>query len=250
MPDLITAALALPGLWWLLGAIVMAGLVRGFTGFGSAMIIMPVASSVLGPFAALAFLTVVEFWGPLPNLRAAWRTGDAREVALLLGGAALTLPLGLWSLSQLEPAVFGWAVSVVVLVLLVLVMSGWRYSGRLSRPSVLGVGSVGGFLGGLVGVPGPPVIMLYMASALPIAAIRANFLLYLLGVDLLMIAVFIVTDLLDPLAVTVGLICVPVYMCANVLGAWLFDPSAERLFRSLAYIVIALSAIVGLPVWS
>ena len=156
----------------------------------------------------------------------------------------------LWALSMLDPAVFGWAVSVVVLVLLILVMTGWRYAGRLSRPSTVGVGGVGGFLGGLVGVPGPPVIMLYMASALPIAAIRANFLLYLLGIDVLMIAVFVVTDLLDPLAVTVGLICVPVYMCANVVGAWLFDPSAERLFRSLAYIVIALSAIVGLPVWS
>jgi len=111
-------------------------------------------------------------------------------------------------------------------------------------------GGVGGFLGGLVGVPGPPVIMLYMASARPIAAIRANFLLYLLGVDVLMIGIFAATGLLDLLAITVGLICVPVYMCANVLGAWLFDPKAERLFRSVAYIVIALSAIVGLPVWS
>ena len=247
---MIASALALPGLWWLLGAIVMAGLVRGFTGFGSAMIIMPVASSVLGPFAALTFITVVEFWGPLPNLRAAWRTGDAREVGLLLAGAAITLPLGLWALSMLDPAVFGWAVSVVVLVLLVLVMTGWRYAGRLSRPSIVGVGGVGGFLGGLVGVPGPPVIMLYMASALPIAAIRANFLLYLLGIDLLMIAVFATTGLLDLPAMIVGLVCVPLYMCANVMGAWLFDPSAERLFRSLAYIVIALSAIVGLPVWS
>ncbi|MEL6808386.1 MAG: TSUP family transporter [Pseudomonadota bacterium] len=250
MPDLIGSALALPGLWWLLGAIVVAGLVRGFTGFGSAMIIMPVASSVLGPFAALTFITVVEFWGPLPNLRAAWRTGDAREVGLLLVGAAITLPLGLWALSMLDPAVFGWAVSVVVLVLLVLVMTGWRYAGRLSRPSIVGVGGVGGILGGLVGVPGPPVIMLYMASALPIAAIRANFLLYLLGIDVLMMAVFVTTGLLDLSAVIVGLVCVPIYMCANVAGAWLFDPSAERLFRALAYIVIALSAIMGLPVWS
>ena len=63
MPDLIGAALAVPGIWWLVGAIVAAGLVRGFSGFGSAMIIMPAASSVLEPFAALTFLVVVEFWG-------------------------------------------------------------------------------------------------------------------------------------------------------------------------------------------
>ena len=249
MPDLVTAALALPGLWWLVGAITAAGLVRGFTGFGSALIIMPAASSVLDPFAALAFLTVVEFWGPLPNLRAALRAGQPAEAARLLLGAAIGLPLGLWALSLLDPAVFGWSVSVIVLILLVLVMTGGRYGGTLSRPMVACVGSVGGFLGGIAGVPGPPVIMLYMASALPIATIRANFLLYLLGIDLLMIGVFVAFELLDPLAITAGLVCVPLYMLANVVGAWLFDPTAERLFRAGAYIVIAASAILGLPVW-
>lgn len=64
MPETISAALALPGLSWLAVAIIAAGLVRGFAGFGSGMIIMAAASSVLSPFAALAFLVVVEFWGP------------------------------------------------------------------------------------------------------------------------------------------------------------------------------------------
>ncbi len=249
MPEFITTALALPGLWWLVAAIIAAGLVRGFTGFGSAMIIMPAASSVLDPFAALAILTVVEFWGPLPNLRAALREGQRREALTLLAGAAIGLPLGLWALSLLDPAVFGWSVSLVVLTLLVLLMTGWRYGGVLAPRLVVAVGTLGGFLGGVAGVPGPPVIMLYMARALPISVIRANFLLYLLGIDVMMITVFVLFGLLDPLAVAVGLICVPVYMLANVIGARLFDPGAERLFRGVAYVVIAASAILGLPVW-
>lgn len=249
MPDFVATALALPGLWWLVGAIVAAGLVRGFTGFGSAMIIMPAASSVLDPFAALVFLTVVEFWGPLPNLPAALRTGQRAETLRLLVGAAIGLPLGLWALFYLAPEWFGWLVSCVVLVLLALVMSGWRYKGTLRPAAVTGVGSVGGFLGGVAGVPGPPVIMLYMASALPVAVIRANFLLYLLGIDLMMITLLVSTDLVDMTAALVGLLCVPVYMLANVLGAWLFDPNAERLFRAVAYLVIAASAILGLPIW-
>ncbi|WP_299692973.1 TSUP family transporter [uncultured Tateyamaria sp.] len=249
MPEAFTTALALPGLWWLVGAIVAAGLVRGFTGFGSALIIMPAASSVLDPFAALVFLTVVEFWGPLPNLPAALRTGQRAEALRLLAGAAVGLPLGLWALSYLAPGVFGWLVSCVVLVLLMLVMTGWRYRGTLRSGAIAAVGGVGGFLGGIAGVPGPPVIMLYMASALPIATIRANFLLYLLGIDLMMIAVIVGIGLLDMTALAAGLLCVPVYMLANVAGAWLFDPDKERLFRAVAYLTIAASAILGLPVW-
>ena len=250
MPDLIATALALPGLWWLVAAIAAAGLVRGFAGFGSAMIIMPAASSVLDPFVAIAFLNVVEFWGPLPNLRAAWAVGHRRDALRLLAGAAVGLPIGLWLLSKMEPEVFGWAVSISVLILLALLISGWRYHGHVSHSATCGTGVLSGCLGGVAGMPGPPVVMLYMASAKSIAVIRANFLLYLLGFDLMMLAIFLVMDLLDPLAVVVGLLMVPLYMVANALGARFFDPAAERLFRVVAYLVIAASAILGLPVWS
>ena len=249
MPDLIGAALAVPGIWWLVGAIVAAGLVRGFSGFGSAMIIMPAASSVLEPFAALTFLVVVEFWGPLPNLRNAWSVGQRRDALRILIGAALFLPLGLWALSMMHPAVFGWTVSIVVLVLLVLLVTGWRYAGTVGARTLYGVGALGGFLGGVAGVPGPPVIILYLASTKPVAIIRANFLLYLLGIDLMMLAVFGVWGLLDSVAFFIGLLLVPVYMAANMLGARFFDPDAEHVFRAVAYLVIATSAILGLPVW-
>ncbi len=250
MPEIVLTALALPGLWWLALAITAAGLVRGFTGFGSAMIIMPAASSVLDPFAALAFLTVVEFWGPLPNLRDAWRVGQRADALRMLGGALVGLPVGLWLLSLMQPEVFGWAVSVSVLVLLGFLVTGWRYHGQIGARTTVAVGGLGGLLGGVAGIPGPPVIMLYMASAKPIAVIRANFLLYLLGFDMLMLAIFAVMDLLEPQSIVVGVLLVPVYMLANAVGARYFDPAAERLFRRVAYIVIAASAIIGLPIWS
>ncbi|MEX0370309.1 MAG: TSUP family transporter [Tateyamaria sp.] len=249
MGELIADALALPGVVWLVVAIVAAGLVRGFAGFGSGMIIMAAASSVLSPYAALAFLVVIEFWGPLPNLRAAVRDGDLRESGLLLLGVAIGLPVGLWTLSFVNPDMFGWGVSAAILVLLAILMTGWRYRGAMSPGATTGVGTLGGFLGGLAGIPGPPVILLYMASSKAISVIRANFLLYLLGIDVMMLAIFVAFGLLDPLAVVLGAVLVPVYMLANVAGARLFDPEAERLFRTVAYVVIAASAILGLPIW-
>ncbi|WP_415403449.1 sulfite exporter TauE/SafE family protein [Tateyamaria sp. SN3-11] len=249
MVQLFTESLALPGLGWLIAAIAAAGLVRGFAGFGSGMIIMAAASSVMSPFAALAFLVVVEFWGPLPNLRAAWREGDLNEAKFLLMGVAIGLPVGLWTLSFVDPELFGWGVSIAILILLAALVSGWRYAGPMGPRMIAGVGTFGGFLGGLAGIPGPPVILLYMASAKAVSVIRANFLLYLLGIDMMMLAIFVVFGLLDRQAVLIGVVLVPLYMLANVAGAWLFDPKAERLFRAVAYIVIAASAILGLPVW-
>lgn len=249
MPDFIALAGSVSGLIWLVGAVFIAGMVRGFAGFGSAMIIMPVASSVLEPVQAVIFLVAAELLGPLPNLPSALRVGKPREVGKLMLGAVVALPLGLWCLTVVDPLVFGWAISVIVLFLLILLVTGWRYAGRLTQPLVVGTGALGGFMTGFSGIPGPPVIMLYMASRLPIAVIRANFLLYLLAIDIVLFPVLWATGIMVWPAFLLGLLVGIPNLIANVIGARLFDPEAERLFRLVAYIVIAASAILGLPLW-
>ncbi|WP_299776823.1 sulfite exporter TauE/SafE family protein [uncultured Roseobacter sp.] len=238
------------GLIWLTLGVLAAGMVRGFAGFGSGMIIMPVAASVLSPVEAVIFMMMAELVGPLPNLPAAWRDGAPRDVGRLMLGATLTIPVGVFCLSHMDATFFGWVVSICVAVLLVLVMSGWRYKGVLTRPMTVATGGLGGFMGGFAGVPGPPVIMLYMSSRLPISVIRANFLLYLLAIDFVMIAVFFALDLFVWKIALLGLLAGIPNVVANMIGARLFDPTAELLFRRVAYLIIATSAILGLPIWS
>lgn len=249
MPDVLAAAGSTTGLIWLLLTVIVAGIVRGFAGFGSAMIIMPVAASVLNPIEAVIFLAATELFGPLPNLPSALRQGTKRDIALLLLGVVLAMPLGILGLSYMSPEPFGWVVSGVVLTLLVLLMTGWRYTGPFGRPLVIATGALGGFMTGFAGIAGPPVIMLYMASSLSISIIRANFLLYLVGIDLLLFAMLWGSDMLVWPVVLLGLILGIPNVVANMIGARLFNPQSERLFRTVAYIVIAASAIIGLPLW-
>ena len=247
---MVGAALAVPGLGWLLIAVLVAGLVRGFSGFGSAMIIMPVASSVLNPVAAIVFLTMTDLLGPLPILPRALKEGNRADVLLLGLGVGVAMPLGVVGLSFMSPDFFGWLVSVTVLGLLGLLMTGWRYRGLLTRPLVLATGALGGFLSGMTGMAGPPVIMLYMASTLPVKVIRANLILYLLIVDLLMIATIAAFGLFEPSPVVIGLGLAAPYMLATLAGARLFLPGREHLFRRVAYAIIAASALMGLPLWT
>lgn len=249
MPEILAQAFAYDGLIWLVLAVLVAGIVRGFSGFGSAMIIMPVASSVLSPVEAVIFLAAAEVLGPLPNLPGALRDGSRRDVGLLLAGALLALPFGLWYLSYVDPDIFGWMISFIVLVLLVFMVTGWRYRGAMSAKLIFGTGSLGGILTGLAGIPGPPMIMLYMASTLPIATIRANSQLYLLGIDVMLFLLLLLSGLMVWKAALLGLLIGVPYLLANAVGARLFNPQAEGTFRLVAYAIIACSAILGLPLW-
>ena len=249
MPDFIAQFLGIPGLGWLVAATCVAGLVRGFAGFGSAMIIMPVASTVLSPVAAVTFLITSDLIGPIPSIRGALRVAHKPDLVRLGIGAALAVPVGVLVLSSVSPVFFGWLVSGIVFVLLTILMLGWRYRGALTPRLVLGTGALGGVLSGAVGLAGPPVIMLYMASTLPAQIIRANLTLYLVLIDIIMIAVIASYGLLQWEPTVAGVILSVPYMLCNKIGASLFAVGSERQFRYVAYGIIATSAVIGLPVW-
>ena len=224
----------------------LAGVVRGFAGFGTAMIYLPVAAQVLGPFAAITTLIAMDLIGPLPSLPQALRDAHPPDIGRLLAGLVVILPVGVWGLSHTDPDMFRLLVSAVTLLLLVVLVSGLRYRGRLTPPLVYGTGGACGLLGGLTGLAGPPVILVYMASTLPAAAVRGTITAYLWGVDVAFILMFAVLGRLELSAMLLGFGLAVPYLLGNLLGAAMFRPGNERLYRAVAYAVIAASALSGL----
>lgn len=249
MPDALAQALALPGLGWLIGAAIAAGLVRGFAGFGTAMIYMPVAGAILDPFVALISLVVMDLLGPLPTVPRALRDRHKGDMGKLIIGLVFAMPFGVWLLGQMDPTVFRYAVSLIALILLILLISGYRYQGQLTSPTLVGTGMLGGVMGGSMGLAGPPVIMLYMASTHPAQVVRATLMLYLLSVDILLINVMWVMDRLDMQAIVVGFVVTGPYLLSCIAGAAVFRAERELAYRRIAYGIIAASAIGGLPLW-
>ena len=249
MSEAFAAAFATEGLWFLAFGALVAGLVRGFSGFGNAMVYLPVAGQVLGPFEALTSLVVMEVTAPLIHVPRALKDGHPGDVLRLSLGALLAVPFGVFVLSIIERETFRWGVSTVALIALVILITGFRYRGELTKPLIYVTGALGGFLGGSVGIPGPPIIVLYMASTLPPAAIRANNTLYLIAADIILLGVLLIGGVLVVSALAVGGLMVVPYLLGNYLGARMFRPEAERLYRRIAYAIIAASAITGLPIW-
>ncbi len=237
------------GIWFLILGVFAAGLVRGFSGFGTGMVYLPIAAHFLSPFEALTTLIIMDLVGPWPNVPRALREGHPRDVLRLAAGVLVALPFGVWLLSLIQPDAFRYGVSGLSLILLILLVAGFRYRGVLRRWMIYATGALGGFMAGLVGLPGPPVIMLYMASPHPARVIRANTMLYLMLCDFIMIGVLYLNGYLVGTAVVTGLVLAVPYLLANVIGGWLFRPELDKVYRMVAYGVIALSAARGLPIF-
>lgn len=251
LPAPVLAALATPGLPWLALAAGIAGLVRGFAGFGSALVFMPVAGALLAPPRAVMVVVLLDLIGPLVNLPAAWRNGSPREVGVLALGLVPGLMIGLVALFSIPPAAFRWSVSIISLVTVAALVAGWRWRGGRGRRATLGVGFVSGLFGGAAALPGPPVVLYYMASPLPVAQVRANLTMFMLVIDLaLMLLLGGIGGQLDLELISLGLLLLIPYSLANALGSALFHPDRAAAYRALSWTLIAASALAGLPLWS
>ena len=97
---------------FLSGAALLAALVRGFSGFGSALVYMPLAAQSLTPFQALTTIVIFDLLGPLPMVRKASQECEARDLTRLIVGLVVALPIGLYTLTRVPPEVFQYSLSM------------------------------------------------------------------------------------------------------------------------------------------
>src|SRR5947199_10661342 len=81
----------------------VSGTARGFSGFGSALIFMPLASSLAPPPLVAAVLLMIDIVAAAPLIPNAWRLADRRAVATMALGALVGTPLGTYALTRLDP---------------------------------------------------------------------------------------------------------------------------------------------------
>jgi uncharacterized membrane protein YfcA len=232
-----------------LGIAALAGLVRGFTGFGSALIYMPLVSAVYGPQVAAPTLLLIDTICSLPFAIKAMPDCNWREVTPVTIAGALALPFGVAMLVYLDPLLLRWFIAVLVLVALATLAAGWRYHGKPTIAASLGVGVLAGFGAGAAQIGAPPLLVYWLGGKNSAATVRANIMVYFIVQGTLSILAYIYSSLFTAQTVALSvLLGVPFAICLT-LGARWFHGASDELYRRVAYIIIAVAGLISLPVF-
>jgi len=229
------------------GAALLAGTVRGFSGFGSALILSPSLSALYGPGVAVPVALLLELALVVPFVPPALRLADRPRVALLCAAAVVTVPLGARLLSVVDEVTLRWAICVVVLVAVAILGLGWRHHGQPKPAATAATGALSGLLGGSTGLSGPPVIFYELAGSAPLPRVRANFNLFFAWIDVVALTAFAIGGTLGGESVLLAATLVLPYLVAAGAGARLFGLASETFYRRLALTVLVGVAIVSLP---
>jgi len=249
MAEALGAALAVPGLYWLALTMLIAGVVRGFAGFGTALVFMPVAGLFLPPAEAVTVMVLSGVLSAVVLVPRALPLADRREVAVLAGAAVLCAPLGLWALTRVDPVALRWVVAVAAGATLAALVAGWRYPGRVGPAGLGAIGASAGVLGGMTGLTGPPVILFYLAGPGLAATVRANTILFLAVLDAGLVVQILGAGIVGARGLALGGLMALPYAVGMAIGVRLFRPGQEAAYRRVAHGVIGGAILAGLPLW-
>ena len=234
---------------WQIAAIVAAfvasGLLRGFNGgAGANFITAPVLALILGPRAGVPVILLLNLLSNVQVLPSAlphanWR----RMVPVGLAAIALT-PVGAWILIAVDESLMRRVVAATAVILSLILLAGYRYTGPRGLPVRIGVGALGGLVTGSVSMGGPPVFLYLLSGPGTGAQQRADFLAFGAMVQAGAIVSFAASGLitLQTLILT-AILFVPFTISCHV-GMRLFARASDAQFRNLTLWGIALLSLV------
>lgn len=227
----------------------MAGLVRGMLGFGSVLVYVPLMAAVYEPRIAAGSILLIDVFTTIPFTipqlpRAKWR-----DVLPIWLAAAVAVPFGTMALLVIDPLLLRWSIAVTVVALVVVLASGWRYHGQPKLPITIGVGLVSGFGGGAAQISGPPVLLYWLGGALPIMTVRASLIAYFALHGAVMVVAYLLQGVLTTEVLALSVLLAAPFFLGVCTGAYLFRGVGDTLYRRLAYALIAVAALVSLPLF-
>ncbi len=228
-------------------ALFVAGLVRGYSGFGFSALVMTSLALVIPPVQIVPVTMVLEVLATLALYRGIRGDVDWRVLVWLLLGAAIATPVGLLFLRQLPPDAVRLVLSGFILGACALL---WRKTsgGHRTRGAVPALlsGIVSGTANGIAAVGGLPAVIFMIATMSRAAAFRATAMAYLLLLGIYGFAAAGITGLVDGQV----LLRIAVFMVPALLGVLAghrhFLKANPESFRRFALALLAFLAIVGI----
>lgn len=225
--------------------IALAGVVRGFSGFGSALILTPALSALWGPAAAVPVIILLEVALSFQLLPKAWPRAERRQCGLLTLAAMPGIPLGAWILAVADPQLLRWGISAFILLFLAALLAGLKRPGEARVPGLMLAGALSGVTNGASGIGGPPVVLYYLAGRSVAATIRANVIVFFFAIDAVTLPWLWAEGLVTWTSLLAAAVTLPAAVIGVHFGSRIFAVASERTFRRVAFSIIAAVAVAS-----
>ena len=226
-----------------------AAYIRGLTGFGMAIILVPLLGLIVTPGEAVVLGILLQMLiGPV-GLKIIYADADRKSALTIAAFAMLATPIGIWLLIETSPDVARSLIAAIAIGAFLLVLLPQR-PGFIPGPKETAVtGIASGILTGFAAMPGPPVVPYYLRQQIEPARARASMMLVFFATAIAGTISSFALGLASWRLVWLSILLSPPMLLGNWLGAKSFGKVSETLWRSVVAVTLGLagmSAVVRL----
>ena len=233
-------------IWWVIPVVVFAGVVRGYSGFGFAVISVIGLNFFLEPKQSVAVVLSLDLICSINLLKKAINQANFETLKKLTIGSLLGIPIGYTCLLLIPSEILKILICLVIVVLSLFLFSSYRPFDTEKTSTKLAFGLASGAGTASASIGGPMIVYYMLSSNLSTSTQRATMILFFIIIELLSITTIMLGGMVDAtLPKALLILLVPTLISVQV-GQYLFTRKPPVTLKSFALPVMITVAVLGL----
>lgn len=229
-----------------LAAVFMAGLIRGFAGFGLSAIVMAAVAIIIPPIELIPMCYLLEGAASIAMFRGGMAHANMKIVWGLVICSAIGVPIGLLATTNIDVELSRKIALTLILTLTIAQYLRLKPAFLTTRKGLYTSGLTAGIATGLASVGGMVIALYVLASDTQPKQMRASLVMFLCISMVTSLVWLIAYDMMSMQAVWRGALMSPVVVLGVFAGTWLFRPAYEHLYKVACLTLLTLLSATGL----
>ena len=222
----------------------ISGIIRGYAGFASGLILVPIFTLLFSPIEGIAVAAIASSAGGIQLIPSSLKSVYWPELAPTLISAAFAASIGVLFLVSNEPKMIKLIMGIILIGASIVLMTGWTYRGVRNVYTSLVAGTMAGGALGAFGLPAGQFFALYFVSSPQVAVIqRANIIVCASTTVFFLLGGLIFNNQVTVDTVYRALFITPIFMLGTWLGTRLFLNLPIKWFSKIIYFLMAITGI-------
>ena len=235
--------------WWqamiAMAAVLLGATISGLTGFGFALVIVPVLLLIFEPPTVVVLTSSLAVVSGLPIVVQDRSLVRVRMVLPLMIPALLGLVVGVQILTRVDTRYIKLGAGIAVVLFAVLVARGYVIPGIRSRIAPLVAGVSSGILGTSTGMSGPPIVLFLTERTPEPRVFRASITFYFCTMNLIGVGLVARTGEVGWREFGLATALLPISLVGRRFGQYLLFQIDQSLFRSVTLALLILTGSSG-----
>jgi uncharacterized protein len=226
--------------------IFISSVVRGFTGFGLALVAVPLIQFFMPVTDTAVFIAMINVIFSLLYFRKSKEIVKNQPLGAMALWTGIGVAAGTVILKFVNPAYIQLIWGVLIIFIVISLVRGLNLNIRSERTALTLSGIFGGILAGATGITGPPVAIILSSMKTPKEKFNAIISIFILFAVTYALIFYLITGLIRKEIILLALCSVPAMLAGIYTGDRLVSHISQRTFTTVVYIVLVIMGFITL----